>query len=168
MYAITIRQPWASLIMAGIKTLETRSRATNIRGRVLIHSALKPEFTGSYQNIEVGIRKYIKELKEAAGHLGHNDDFYRSLPLGKILGSVDLTDCLPAGDWLEVHKGKGNFERHEIYDREFTLGNLSSDRFVWVLKDPQPWPDPFPVKGKQGFWNFQRDMTDYFLKNNLL
>ena len=41
MKAITIRQPWASLIVHGIKDIENRSWQTNFRGRVLIHSSVK-------------------------------------------------------------------------------------------------------------------------------
>lgn len=40
MKAITIRQPWASLIVHGIKDIENRSWQTNFRGRVLILSLI--------------------------------------------------------------------------------------------------------------------------------
>ena len=39
MKAITIKQPWASLIVHGIKDIENRSWSTKFRGRVLIHAA---------------------------------------------------------------------------------------------------------------------------------
>ena len=39
MKAITIKQPWASLIAAGLKDIENRTWKTNFRGRVLIHAA---------------------------------------------------------------------------------------------------------------------------------
>lgn len=38
MKAITIRQPWASLIAAGVKTIETRSWSTKYRGPLAIHA----------------------------------------------------------------------------------------------------------------------------------
>lgn len=38
MPALTVRQPFAGLIVDGTKLVENRSRATNIRGRVLIHA----------------------------------------------------------------------------------------------------------------------------------
>ena len=38
MKAISIKQPWASLIAHGIKDIENRSWRTNYRGRVLIHA----------------------------------------------------------------------------------------------------------------------------------
>jgi hypothetical protein len=39
MKAITILQPWAGLIPAGAKTIETRSWATKYRGPIAIHAA---------------------------------------------------------------------------------------------------------------------------------
>ena len=37
--AISIKQPWAALIVAGLKTVEVRTWPTRRRGRVLIHAA---------------------------------------------------------------------------------------------------------------------------------
>ncbi|MCB2188832.1 MAG: ASCH domain-containing protein [Deltaproteobacteria bacterium] len=39
MKCLSIRQPWASLIVAGMKDVENRSWATKYRGPVLIHAA---------------------------------------------------------------------------------------------------------------------------------
>ena len=38
-YALSIKQPWAALVVAGRKTIEVRKWATAIRGRVMIHAA---------------------------------------------------------------------------------------------------------------------------------
>lgn len=40
MKAITLHQPWASLIALGVKTVETRSWNTNYRGTLAIHAGL--------------------------------------------------------------------------------------------------------------------------------
>lgn len=41
MKTITVKQPWASLIVEGIKDIENRTWKTNFRGRVLVHAAAK-------------------------------------------------------------------------------------------------------------------------------
>lgn len=41
--ALTIRQPWASLIIEGHKNIENRSRPTNHRGLLVIHAGLRTE-----------------------------------------------------------------------------------------------------------------------------
>jgi len=40
---ITIKQPWAWLIAAGLKDIENRTWRTAYRGRLLIHSAMVPD-----------------------------------------------------------------------------------------------------------------------------
>ena len=37
--AISVKQPWAALLVAGVKTVEVRTWATRARGPVLIHAA---------------------------------------------------------------------------------------------------------------------------------
>jgi ASCH domain len=39
-YAITVRQPWASMIITGVKTTEYRSWRTSHRGLLYIHAGL--------------------------------------------------------------------------------------------------------------------------------
>lgn len=38
-YALSLKQPWAALVVAGRKTIEVRKWATRVRGRVYIHAA---------------------------------------------------------------------------------------------------------------------------------
>lgn len=38
-YALSVRQPWAALLAAGVKTVEVRTWPTTRRGRLLIHAA---------------------------------------------------------------------------------------------------------------------------------
>jgi len=46
MRAISLHQPWASMIARGDKTIETRYWATSYRGDLLICSTKKPEYPG--------------------------------------------------------------------------------------------------------------------------
>jgi hypothetical protein len=39
MKAITVRQPYATLLCMGLKTIETRTSTTNYRGPLLIHAS---------------------------------------------------------------------------------------------------------------------------------
>ena len=43
MKAITIQEPWASLILSGKKTIETRTWQTQFRGKILLTASLKPK-----------------------------------------------------------------------------------------------------------------------------
>lgn len=70
-YAITIQQPWASLIMSGHKDVENRIWRPKRRGRIWIHA-------GKVWDPD-GIKKY-----------GSTGD----LPIGAILGHVTLSDVV--------------------------------------------------------------------------
>lgn len=43
MKVLTIKEPWATLILSGKKTIETRTWATNYRGEVLLHASKNPK-----------------------------------------------------------------------------------------------------------------------------
>jgi len=73
--ALSIRQPWAELIMRGIKTTEYRGRPTKVRGRIFIYAALgrcDPD-------------------DECECQQEHGIDV-NSLPRGVIVGTVELFD----------------------------------------------------------------------------
>ncbi len=59
MKAICIRQPWASLILSGIKTIETRGWKTNHRGELLIVASKKPQIDGLPCGQAIAIVKII-------------------------------------------------------------------------------------------------------------
>jgi hypothetical protein len=80
MKALSIHQPWASLIVHGIKTVENRKWRTNHRGPLLIHAGRK--------------------LGRDNPHPGVQADDYG------LIGSVELVDCVRdhRSPWaLEAH-----------------------------------------------------------------
>lgn len=80
--ALGVRQPWAELIVRGVKTVEVRSRPTSVRGPIYIYAAKKwadHEFADAV----------------AAEHGVTRD----GATYGRLVGTVTLTDCRPvAGD----------------------------------------------------------------------
>jgi hypothetical protein len=71
--ALSIRQPWAELVLRGLKRREYRARRTNIRERVYVYASLTPADSNS------GWRK-----------VGHAPG---ELPIGVIVGSVEIVGC---------------------------------------------------------------------------
>jgi len=87
--ALSIRQPWAWLIVNGFKDIENRSWRTEFRGRVLIHAG----------------KKYGKEeraIAEAAQR-EFGIDIPEALDLGGIVGGVEIVDCVTESEskWFE-------------------------------------------------------------------
>jgi hypothetical protein len=75
-YALSIKQPWATLLVNGLKTVEVRGWSTRRRGRVLIHSGRVPDRRRQAWALVPA------NLREDAGQLGG------------IIGVADLTDCI--------------------------------------------------------------------------
>ena len=79
MIALSVRQPWAWLIVNGYKDVENRTWSTKCRGEILIHAGKTFDLQGYcwvYQNIDV--------------KLPSRSSFYR----GGIVGKVTITDCV--------------------------------------------------------------------------
>ena len=84
MKALSVRQPWAWLIVEGYKDVENRDWSTNVRGRVWIHAGMHQVTRDEYEEFEencrdTGINKYPKI-----------DGFQT----GGIVGSVEIVDCV--------------------------------------------------------------------------
>jgi ASCH domain len=74
---LSIRQPWASLIVSGAKDVENRTWPTRYRGLVLIHASLQADAPTS-EDIE---RRFGVRLPS-------------DLPLGGIVGMTEIVDCV--------------------------------------------------------------------------
>jgi hypothetical protein len=79
-YALSIKQPWAALLISGRKTLEVRKWPTYRRGSILIHAARIPD---SRDEAWKWVTDEIRPLTELRGG---------------IIGSAMLTDCIPYPD----------------------------------------------------------------------
>lgn len=81
MKAITVKEPFASLIVNGYKEYEFRSWKTKYRGKVLIHSSIKPSdrlhefdiYDMDYSSGEIIGEAYIYDCKEVT------DEFKKEL-----------------------------------------------------------------------------------------
>ncbi|BDC78667.1 ASCH domain-containing protein [Pseudomonas aeruginosa] len=95
MKTLSIRQPWAWLIVYGGKDIENRSRRTNFRGRFLVHAS--QGMTRQEYNMATWI----------AGPLGVTIPPFDELQRGGIIGSVELVDCLEdsSSPWYMGEKG---------------------------------------------------------------
>ena len=87
--AISVRQPWAWLIVNGWKDVENRTWRTDFRGRVLIHAA-KGMTQKEYDACHLFVASFAPSL--AYQLLPDPDDFDR----GGIVGEVEIVDCMSA------------------------------------------------------------------------
>uniref|UniRef100_A0A3P8Z4E9 Activating signal cointegrator 1 n=1 Tax=Esox lucius TaxID=8010 RepID=A0A3P8Z4E9_ESOLU len=122
-WCLSMHQPWASLLVKGIKKAEGRSWYTSHRGRLWIAAAAKkpePEETKQVENMYRQIYKTEPKFP---------DDY----PTGCLLGCVHVADCLP----------------QEQYKDQFPQTcEESGSPFVFVCTNPQELVVKFPMKGK--------------------
>jgi hypothetical protein len=129
MKAISIKQPWASLIAHGIKDIENRTwkcPQKYIGQRVLIHS--------SKNTVKDGWKALTREQLKIV--IPYKNKLYKGneeLPHGAIIGSVVIADCVQNHPSVWAEKGCWN----------------------WVLEDAVLFDKPIMnVKGKLSFWCF--------------
>lgn len=128
MKGISIIQPWATAIVYGVKSIETRSWTTNYRGRIAIHAAKTfPKTAREFASVEFTLGRIPKRL-----------------PFGAIIGYATLYDIKPA--W-EVRDLISSIER--------MYGDYTPGRFAWMLKDIERTPDEdiIPYAGKLGLFD---------------
>ena len=129
MKVLTIKQPWATLIMQGDKRFEFRSWQTKYRGDLLIHAGK-------------GIDK--EAMKRLAKYLPDE------IPLGKILGKVTLVDCIRMCPEFKEMLLK---ENSDIYTK-----SSFSENFGWQVEDVQVFDEPIEAKGHLSLWEYYIDI----------
>ena len=141
MKAITIWQPYATLIVLGLKQFETRHWETNYRGPLVIHPAKKWDEGRAYDCRRVA-ELLGDESTFSPESLSHEQMklFYTPTgeTLGKALGVVDLTDC------RQMDEGGSHFENE--------VGSFGEGRFGWKCERPRIFETPIAAQGKQGLW----------------
>ena len=125
MKAISLIQPWASLIALGHKRIETRSWSTNYSGALAIHASK-------------GFPGWAKAFAAEERELGRLPD---KLPRGAIVAVAQLVDVRKTEE-LAL----------EISGLERRLGDYSFGRFGFVFKEICPLSEPVSCRGALSLW----------------
>lgn len=147
--AISLWQPWASLIEARVKTFETRSwppPARLIGQRIAIHAAKK----------QVSVRDLTEELHEAClDEFGCSYNY--TLPRGAIVCTAVLAGAYPLDD--ESADGRHVAVRSRLAGSPAldciaidAFGDYSRGRWAWRLTGVEPVSPAVPWRGSQGFF----------------
>jgi hypothetical protein len=140
MKCLSLRQPWATLVVRGAKWVETRSWRTGHRGLLAIHAAkVFPPVARSLCWDEP-----FRTLLQQGGY--HSWD---QLPLGQILGTVTLTDCVATEEIDPALTAMG----HPNPDLEKALGDFRPRRWGWLLGNARPLIVPVACNGNLGLFD---------------
>lgn len=142
MRALSFTQPWATLIIAGIKLWETRTWPAPWLGeRFLVHASKGWSKDDREFAAYLAASGILKPEHFGGGPTAKLED----MPRGMILGSIRVTGCQQ--------------NLNGIRGLELELGDFSSGRWFWKLTDLYGRPTavklskPIPAKGSLQFWH---------------
>lgn len=139
MKALTLWQPWASLVAEGVNSHETRHwpppRALGGE-RLAIHAARRA--------IDLAV---VRTLQLPAG-------WVEELPQGKVVAVVTVVDALevvgPGFEHGTVLARHADGREEQLVAERF--GDYGAGRWIWRLADVVKLDEPVPVRGRQGIW----------------
>jgi len=134
MKAISLIQPWATLVAIGAKKIETRSWATKYRGELAIHAS--KNYPGKFKKLEQQ-EPFYSALRPGGVYA------YPELYCGKIIAVVKLVDCVS----ITLDNIPPEPER--------SFGDYTPERYAWILEDVRLLPEPVPVRGRLGLWEWE-------------
>ncbi len=130
-HCLSLTQPWATLVAAGGKQIETRSWPTKHRGLLAIHAS----------------QGWTDADKRLGTHPPFSDVLYRAgvrstldLPRGTVVALCRLIDCVRTEDVCNWS------------DQERAFGDYTPGRWAWRLTDVYALPTPIPARGRLGLW----------------
>ncbi len=133
MRGLTLWQPWATLVVIRAKVFETRSWRTDYTGPLAIHAAKGFPVEAKALCLQSAFYRPLME----AGYMRIED-----LPLGAILGTVDLAGCLRTE----------HVPGYRLLGQERLFGDFTDGRWAWMLDEVQRADPPLPYRGAQGLW----------------
>lgn len=134
MKALTITQPWASLIAIGAKRIETRGWRTSYRGPLAIHAAK-------------GFPRWAKEFTQEPP-VSVLFGMHYEYPRGSVLAICRLVACVRTEDLLSSPACA-----QDMTEQEKGYGDYGEDRWGWMLADIKAIA-PVPAKGALSLWEW--------------
>jgi hypothetical protein len=113
------------------KHYETRGKATNYRGKIAIHAAIRQETT-DYQ---------VNELSDLL--VGEE------IPFGSVIAIAQLTDCIKMTEEFISQQS----------ETELRCGLWEVGRYAWKLENVEILDEPIPARGMPGLWEFELPIT---------
>lgn len=140
MKALTLTQPWATLVAIGAKHVETRSWRCSYRGPLAIHAAkgFPKDARGTC------LLQPFTRILTAAGF-----DTIDQLPRGQIIAVARLTACRPTSEASLL-----------VGELEHEFGDYGPDRWGWFLEEVRKLETPMPAIGALGLWTVPRELRD--------
>jgi hypothetical protein len=152
--ALTLTQPWATLVAIGAKRIETRGWRTSYRGELAIHAA-----KGFPKDaLKFSLQPVCYNQMQRTARLEMSRKGWGAYPLGYVLATCRLQACISTDTLFEVDSLLTNDPEavtgRYVSELEHAFGNFSPGRFAWFLTDIKLLPEPIPAKGSLSLWEW--------------
>lgn len=137
MKTLSLLQPWATLVVMGLKKIETRRWSTPYRGTILIHASM-----GKAGGVLAGQRPFTKYIED-----------FRQLPFGAIIGEATLVDIVRVEE-----TGLPDAVMNNLALEESAFGCYATGRYAWMLEDAIAYKQVLPAQGQLGLWDYPDDL----------
>jgi hypothetical protein len=143
MKALTLHQPWATLVALGKKQIETRSWSTPHRGILAIHAAKN---TPREAALQAARNPAINAALDdgGIGPLIH-------VPAGVIVAIALLAAVHPI---VDANKILIDGAVYIVKQPELSFGDYTPGRHAWLLPQVVALPNPIPARGRQRLWEW--------------
>ncbi len=131
---LTMHQPFASLLVNGIKRHEGRTWYSPHRGRLWIHAASRTPTEDEIEQVKDFYRAFYGD---------EGLEFPSAFPTSCLLGSVDVEDCLAQEDYAVKHSG-----------------GESSSPFVFICKNPAELLVKYPMSGQHKIYKLDSNVHE--------
>jgi activating signal cointegrator 1 len=152
MRVLSVKQPFAALIISGRKPYEYRTFSTPFRGQIAIHASSSP-VKGMVD--QAWSHDGLAETFVAMGWADEDD--IKALPRMAVVGVCDLVNVIDAHDaWPKASE----------YDRDMSGWGerpARGEQFWWELRAPLAIT-PVPCKGKLNLWTLDADTASTVAK----
>lgn len=157
MKALSLTQPWASLMAIGAKINETRGWPCAYNGDIAICST-KEYWRNTVPDYACdALIRLWSQAHDFPGYHGNVKDLYDSLPFGKVVCVVEKCGCVSTND--------DNGDDRSLTSKELELGDYSPGRFYYPTRNLRRLKEPVLVKGMQGLFNLPPEVEALVLKN---
>lgn len=136
MKALTLKQPWATLLAAGTTRYNMRPWRTRHRGRLAL-------FAGRHFDedaVDLCLHEDMRPHLVRAGCA-----YLIELPLGSLVGTARLVDCVPARELTP--------QEIDPADPAIRFSGVFPGQWAWIFEHPERFARPVPWRGKLGIFS---------------
>ena len=154
-FCLSMHQPWASLLVAGIKRVEGRNWPTDHRGRLWIASTAREPTELEIATVEQQYMAHFSGVHAKPGADRYEQvmamqqqvhtfpAFPTSYPQSALLGCVTVTDCLS----------------HDAYTAAHPTGEENSSEYVFMCAAPRTLTMPMRMSGQHKIYALTQEIA---------